>query len=172
LLYSSSEQSAYQSACDCLKKNGSAAMWECYCKNGGVRIKTTVGKVKSLVSKDFNLTHGKVNYNPTYLDQVKTVRDALFYKSPCYRYENEYRFIFPKKIEENIIERNIDNLRDFIDEMLVSPSVKDNEWVSRVIYQLTYRNKIVIQKDTTNSKDGHQYCKISQLYENISEELL
>jgi len=33
-----------------LRKSGSASMWEGYCKNGGVRIKTTIGKVKAILA--------------------------------------------------------------------------------------------------------------------------
>lgn len=48
-----------------LQRNGSAAMWEAYCRNGGVRIKTSLGKINDLIENNlssFRGFRGKVYY--------------------------------------------------------------------------------------------------------------
>jgi hypothetical protein len=52
-------------ALDDLQKDGSASMWEAYCNSGGVRIKTTIGKIDALletICDKFIIFRGKVNY--------------------------------------------------------------------------------------------------------------
>ena len=163
-----------------LYESGSASMWETYCKNGGVRIKTTINKVKDLVSKTDNnctLHNDKVTYEPSgyWGKSIKSpdLISMLFVKRVSFRHESEYRFIIVTEEEtlENQIFIKIDDLFGFVDEFLISPATPNNVWISRMLYHyaasITNKPEII----GTNRKWGNQYCKISNLYGNISHNL-
>ena len=170
----------YQAAIDELKRNGSAAMWESYCKYGGVRIKTTLDKLNKLFStklQDFRLIRGKAYYEAasSWSKTIKTpnITSALFMKRIPFRYESEYRYILVlnESKKDKIISVEIDDIFDLIDEILVAPATPPNKWISRTLYNIGVGISINPDREgiSINSKNGNQFCKISQLYGSISE---
>ena len=84
----------------------SAALWKVYMKSDeGIAIQTTVKKLVTVLEAsniDLPFDLASVNYNPSELPSVTTtpngtttwsfsVKEALFIKRPCFRYENELR---------------------------------------------------------------------------------
>jgi hypothetical protein len=167
-------ESEYVESCKEIRELGSASMWEDYCKNGGVRVCTTVGKVLETINKKENkIWHGNVYYEPSWYMKTKPIEaeETLFHKRTCFRHENEYRFLIKNKHSDPIITFKIDNMREFIDGILVSPSVETKSWVSRAIYKLLVNSDIAYTEFSTNDKNGKQYFHISQLYGLITEEV-
>jgi len=174
-LYESQE--VHKLAIDELYRNGSAAMWEAYCKNGGVRIKTTLKKLNALFLNGLancSIYRGKVFYEPA-TSWNKTIKTSglislLFMKRISFRHEAEYRYILvsDEPRQESIIDVSTWKLSDFLDEILVSPATSSQKWISRTLYHLgvdiSLENRICI-----NSKNGNQFCRISQLYGLVSE---
>lgn len=169
----------YEKAVQELQRNGSAAMWESYCKNGGVRIKTTLGKLDKLFKSrvaDCQLFRGRVYYEPA--DSWSTTLKApspispLLHKRISFRHENEYRYILvpDNAIRQPIIPVEVENIFDLCDEILVCPATSRNKWVSRTLYHVGI--DLTINKENSfciNSKNNRQFCRISQLYAIISE---
>jgi len=173
-LYQSDKE--YQDALSELKKNGSAAMWENYCKNGGVRIRTTLGKIRRALSEneiDGDFFRGRTFYEPEncWKKSMNTVglASTLLHKRISFRYESEYRFLISKKENKSrLVYCEIQDLFDFIDEILISPATPNNKWISRTLY----RHSVNFGKNNNwcfNSKEGRQFCRISQLYSSIDE---
>ena len=170
----------YKLAIEELESEGLAPMWESYCKNGGVRIKTTVEKMNNLLSEKlgaFKIYRGKVFYEPA-SSWEETLKEStcdllistLFMKRITFRYETEYRYIIEpnKPLAENVITVPINNLYDFIDEILVSPATASNKWVSKTLYKIGYK---IVPPPGLNTKDEKPFCRISQLYGPISQAL-
>lgn len=176
-LYESEEQ--FEAAQEELSRNGSAAMWESYCKNGGVRIKTTLGKIDQLLSTElhnWNIFRGKVYYEPskswTMTIHASSIIKTLLHKRVSFRSESEYRFILISENTKNLskISIPIGDLFEFLDEILIAPATSSNKWLSRTLYNIAVGVSIAPPKRTTvNSKEGKQYCHISQLYSKVSE---
>ncbi len=127
-------------------KEGSVAMWESYCKSGGVRIKTTIKKVKSQIKNESSISecyHGKVHYEPSWdkMEKAKNLVDRLFIKRSNYRYESEYRFIIFNP-DDDILSIQFNDLKEFIIEILVCPNIKSKEWISKTLYELGKSQKI------------------------------
>jgi hypothetical protein len=167
--------SEYIKSCEELEDLGSASMWQAYCSNGGVRLKTTIEKVVQVLNqnKDITQINNKIYYEPSLYAKEKPIKkeDFLFHKRTCFRYENEYRFLFRSISEENIINFHLNDMRDFVDEILVNPAVDSKAWISKIIYKLSVNSDFGITDHSTNSKFGKQLCRISQMYSIISEEL-
>lgn len=162
-----------------LVKNGSAAMWESYCKNGGIRIKTTLGKVESLLTSQFpgwTIYRGRVYYEPAE-EWTKTINtpsliSTLLHKRVSFRSESEYRFILVPDVEvsQSRVTAYVDDLYDFLEEILVSPATSSNKWLSRTLYNIVVGLSIKYPDRTSiNIKNGQQFCRISQLYDLVSE---
>ena len=166
----------YQAAIDELKRNGSAAMWESYCKYGGVRIKTTLDKLNKLFStklQNCRLFREKVYYEAA-SSWSKTIKapniiSALFMKRIPFRYESEYRYILVLNESKKIISVEIDDLFDLIDEILFAPATPPNKWISPTLYNIGVGISINPDRGEINIKNGEQFCRISQLYGSISE---
>ncbi len=96
---------------------------------------------------------------------------ALFMKRISFQYETEYRYIIVpnQHLKEDMITVPINDLYDFIDEILVSPATASNEWISRTLYKIGY--KISPPHSGLNAKNGKQFRRISQLYGLISQVL-
>lgn len=162
-----------------LELNGSAAMWESYCKNGGVRIKTTLGKVEGLFQgklPGWKIYRGKVYYEPAdnwmMTLQTPSLVSTLMHKRVSFRSESEYRFVLlpTAKVNEPRESVIIDDLYDFLDEILISPATSSNVWLSRTLYNIAVGVTIKPPARTCiNNKYGKQFCRISQLYATISE---
>jgi|GEM_PF-1241097 len=162
-----------------LQRNGSAAMWESYCKNGGVRIKTTLGKLDKLFKSklaDCQLFRGAVYYEPAEswgtTMKAPALISTLLHKRISFRYENEYRYILvpDRPIAEPLKPVKVDDIFDLVDEILVCPATSGNKWVSRTLYHVGV--DLTINKKNNyciNSKDNRQFCRISQLYARVSE---
>lgn len=174
-LYDRSED--HEMALEELKKNGSASMWDSYCRNGGVRIKTTLGKLNKIIANGINdaqAYRGKVYYEPvnSWNKTIKTydVVSALFMKPISFRHEAEYRYIIVPNspIEESIIPLKTGNLYDFIDEILVAPAIPSKKWVSRTIYNICVGISCHPDCHGINHKNGNQFCRVSPLYGVIS----
>ena len=150
-----------------IENHGNACMWQTYCPNGGVRIKTTIGDIKRVLTrKSINYIHGKVEYLTLYdFPSEYNKDDLLFYKSTSYHSENEYRFLIKHEKEKNIllIEPE-DRVKNIIQEILVCPNSKQNQWKSKAIYNYI----IDFWGDDKNILDK---VKISNLYSMISREL-
>lgn len=161
-----------------LRKNGSAAMWESYCRNGGVRIATTVGKLNSLIQSKANectVFRGRVYYEPTdswtITINAPTLISTLLHKRVSFRHENEYRYILvpDRVILDPFVTIEVDSIYQLFDEILVSPATSGNKWVSRALYHVGVDLTINRENNNMNSKDGHQFCRISQLYSTIPQ---
>jgi hypothetical protein len=173
-LYENAEE--YKLAIEELLENGSASMWESYCKNGGVRIKTTLGKINNLLLQhfgDFNIYRGKVYYEPAkyWNKSIKAVdlASTLFMKRISFRHEAEYRFILVSKspMKRTIVLAPIVSLFEFLDEILISPAIPSRIWISRTLYNIAV--SISEKKGSINKKNGNQFSKISQLYSVVSQ---
>lgn len=161
-----------------LQNHGSASMWEAYCQNGGVRIKTTIEKVVNILNQqasEFECYKGEAHYEPhgswnKSLNSPDLI-SKLFIKRVSFRHESEYRFIIVSETErsDDRIFFNVDRLFDFVDEYLISPAVKSNIWLSRMLYLYAVNTSCKPEIVGTNHKNGKQYCRISNLYGNISE---
>lgn len=102
-------------------------MWRTYCPNGGIRIKTTIGKIRTQVKSycdenGFEFNHEPVVYEHHEDTKRTKIKKLCFSKSPSFYTDDEYRFIVTTdqpKGEGFFVK--IDNVVDFIDEVLVSP---------------------------------------------------
>jgi len=161
----------FERSCEEIRDLGSAAMWEAYCKGGGIRVKTTIGKVLALLGAHKELWHGKVYYEPSldFTKRPESIEETLFHKRTCFRHEDEYRFILRSQDRVDLLDFQINDMREFVDEFLISPS--RNPWISRAIYQLVAYSPISLRRDGVNSKDSRQYCRISLMYGYVPEEL-
>lgn len=162
-------EKAFARAMEDLQINGSASMWETYCRNGGVRIKTSIGKIDERLQrhhKDFQIFRGAVYYEAR-TDWQKTTKSglisSLFMKPVAFRHESEYRYILLPNISTGkvVVTVPFGDLFEFVDDVLVSPATKSNKWISRTLYNIVC--KIAIAR-----KHQKQFCKISQLYGQIS----
>lgn len=170
----------YQNAIDELQKNGSASMWDSFCKNGGVRIKTTLGKMNTLLEANLNrisIFRGRVFYEPE-KSWGKTLCSSdliskLFMKRVSFRHEAEYRYILVPngKIKKPNIIVPIKDLFDFFDEILICPATASSKWITRTLYNIAVGISIRPGYSGTNYKNGKQFCRISQLYGLISESI-
>jgi hypothetical protein len=176
-----SNDAEHQSAEDELKDSGSAAMWETYCKNGGVRIRSTIGKIERLLeerAEGYECHRGRVLYEASrnWERSIKN-RDLIskiFLKRVPFRYESEYRFVLVSSSGDEPPPRAffpVDDLYEFVDEFLICPAVKNRIWISRMLYGYATSISISPRRPGSNRKGGKQYCRISNLYGNISEEL-
>ena len=178
-LYENTDE--HKKALEELQRSGSASMWEGYCKNGGVRVKTTLGKMDALLqnklknSDIFKMFRGRVYYEPsTSWDKTSKISDlisTLFMKRVPFRHEAEYRYILVlnETVKEPVISVMIDDLYNFFDEILISPATNSKKWITRTLYNISVGISINPERSGTNSKNGNQFCKISQLYGSISE---
>lgn len=167
------DEEAYQRSVVELATHGSDAMWRAYCPIGGVRIKTTIGKLAGLLS-GANLPTKALHAGQVYYDLFeskwggtlgnKHFASAFLQKRVCFRSEAEFRFLFcaSEKIEDTHVKVPIRNLYRFIDEVLVSPAKLSN---AAVIHELV--NDTLRQIAPDKVKDGRQFCRISQLYGNV-----
>lgn len=122
----------HQKALDSVKQNGLESMWKTYCPQGGVRIRTTLGKVRAVL-KDYQNTTGleiqedRIFYK-SYQDVKKDqMADLCFSKSPCFYTDDEYRFVITaKEGEADHLDIQIANVAHFVDEVLVSPPRPEN----------------------------------------------
>jgi hypothetical protein len=156
-----------------LQRNGSAAMWEAYCRNGGVRIKTSLGRINDLLENNlssFKGFRGKVYYEAR-TDFQKTTKysnvvSALFMKPVAFRHEAEYRYILVPKtsVKKTIVTVPFGDLFEFIDEVLISPANNSTKWISRTLYK-------IVAEDAIARRWQKPFCKISQLYGLISESI-
>ena len=174
------DESEYKKAIKELERHGSASMWETYCKNGGVRVKTTIKKLDNLLKKtfsDFEIYRGKVQYEPQKswrtVVQSNDWINLLFVKRVGFRYESEYRYLLytNKRTQDKFVFLPIGDLYDFFDEILICPAIEKNEWISKTLYNLCVGLTIDPRRGRTtiNNKNGKQFCRISQLYSTISE---
>ena len=173
----------HQKAVSDLKNHGSESMWKAYCKKGGVRIRTTIGKMEEILKSQKNkfeveIYKDIVQYEPTnYWDKSASSNNLiskLFIKGVSFRHESEYRFILvaKKEISENQVFFKVGRLYDFVDELLISPATSSNAWISEMLH--SYAVSISIDPSSTdiigtNNKNDRPYCRISKLYGNISE---
>jgi hypothetical protein len=125
-----------------LEKQGSASMWETYCRNGGVRIKTTIGKILKSINDDkckYKVFRKKVYYAPDdyYEDEknIDQIEKLLFRKRYSYSYESEYRFLL---LDDTNLKSKayipINPMHDLIDSILICPNGKTKEWISQSLY--------------------------------------
>jgi hypothetical protein len=160
-----------------LSTQGSDAMWQAYCQGGGVRIKTTIGKMLSKLkgAAGYEIGHGSVVY------QTKTVpiggrgynpdnRTHLFSKRIPFRHESEYRFFLEGDFgaSQDPIFVNVEDSLDFVDEILICPAVESSQWVSLAIYNLIIPRVSTLKWNSdnhgTNYKNGNIFISISHLY--------
>jgi hypothetical protein len=168
----------YQAALQEIRETGSASMWETYCKNGGVRIKTTLSKLNKLFFKKLSdpklIKRGEVHYEPKVILNIEpqNLISTFFTKKVSFRHESEYRYILiPNKLENGkLIYVEIDDLFDLIDEIMVAPAIKANKWISRTLYNICV-DTFISPEGWTNNKNGKEFCKISQLYGLISNNI-
>lgn len=148
---------------------GSDAMWQTYCPKGGVRIQTTIGKLRNKL-EGFEYLHGLVKY-ATQKEARSNIKDsALFIKRIPFRHENEYRFIITLPEQTQSLSLRFE-LMDFVDEFLVSPK-KEHTPSSREIYLEICRRDSLAEGSAVKDKRPYRKpsIRISQLYGFVSGE--
>ena len=107
-------------------------MWKTYCPQGGVRIGTTLGKVRAVLRDYQNETGLEFQEGLVFYKSYKDVKrdqipDLCFSKSPCFYTDDEYRFVITAENGEvDHLDIPISNVAYFVDEILVSPPGLDN----------------------------------------------
>lgn len=151
---------------------GSDAMWQTYCPIGGVRIQTTIGKLRNKL-EGFEYVHGLVKYASHKRAAGTTcsgIRDgALFTKRIPFRHENEYRFIITLPEQTQSLSLRFE-LMELVDEFLISPKKKlgcDSEHIKKAItekrsYQLADLHF------TSGERETKPRVRISKLYDKVS----
>lgn len=163
-----------------LKADGSAAMWENYCQQGGVRIATSIGKLLELVetigSEADTVFCGEVKYCATkdYARLVSRTRveESFFFKRIGFRHECEYRLVTHlRDIGADHTSFTIVDYLSFLDEILVFPLKGEED--NRCANNLHQRGVELASKpwNGTNSKNGSAFCRVSQLLGVASEEI-
>lgn len=161
-----SQEDAYQRSVEELEKLGSDAMWRAYCADGGVRVKTTLGKLEKLFcTTKLSTSHlygGRVYYDSDDSKWDMTPRhhhlSSFLQKRVCFRSEAEFRFLFciDGKTSDTRVNVKIDDPNTFFDEILVSPTKPSNPWGAHVLFKAAKR--FVGNK-----------CRISQLYGGVGQ---
>ncbi|OOV87272.1 hypothetical protein [Oceanospirillum linum] len=154
-----------------LVKFGSDAMWQTYCPEGGVRIQTTIGKLRGIL-EGFEYLHGRMKYatQRVAVGRSRTgIKDgALFIKRIPFRHENEYRFIItlPKQTQSLSLQFE---LMDLVDEFLVSPKKKqgcDSEQIKKAITKQT-SYQLADFHFTVGERETKPRIRISELYDKV-----
>jgi len=160
-----------------LHEFGYAAMWESYCRDGGVRIKSTYGKLKKMLIKELpsgGIWAGNVRYEPESLWQslpgATGLVGQLFIKGVTFKHEAEFRFIFLPESQEcpEEIYLPINNPYEFIDELLIAPESGRKPWGAYSLYIDCLNTFSTPVSGPTNIKNGVHHSRISNLYGNIS----
>lgn len=157
-----------------LANYGSDPMWRAYCRLGGVRIKTTLGKLEELLTEanlpTSNIYSGRVHYDPGRSNWSETLRssefvNAFLHKRVCFRYEAEFRFLFcaNDEISDDHIKLPIRDLSDFVDEVLISPAIRGKCSEHRA-HELKEKALTIYPM---NAKNNQTFCRISQLWDRI-----
>ena len=162
-----------------LKKDGSASMWEDYCKSGGIRIATTLGKLLALfgasLPNDQEIYYGSVNYMAAHdhnrFKNMQNIVSSLFHKRVGFRHEAEFRFIgYFEGYDEDFVNVPISDYYDFLDEILVFPiKSKEQNIAAKQLHDIGVDMSTNLHG--TNSKHGKIFCRVSQLYEMVSNEI-
>jgi len=172
------DSAIHEAAIKELHEFGHAAMWESYCRSGGVRIKSTYGKLKELLNKGLprgEIWAGKVRYEPESLWRslpgTTGLVGQLFIKGVTFRHEAEFRFVLLPDNQECPDDENylpINNPYEFIDEFLIAPERVKDPWGAKSLYDNCRDRFSTPIYGPTNIKNGVTHCRISQLYGNIS----
>lgn len=137
------DEGSRQNALESVRRNGLDSMWKTYCPQGGVRIGTTLGKVRAVLKDYQNVTGLSVQEGVVFYKHYKNVTkdqvsDLCFSKSPCFYTDDEYRFVITAADgEAKHLDVSIPNVAHFIDEILVSPPRPGNQQelcISNMIY--------------------------------------
>lgn len=130
-----------------VKLNGIDSMWRTYCPDGGVRIRTTIGKIRAVVEKYCNeagavFRDGLVVYEHHADTKQYQIDQLCFSKSPNFYTDDEYRFVIAaKEAAKEGIFVPIENVAHFVDEVLVSPAMLNDPnslAMSRCIYDYVW----------------------------------
>ena len=137
----------------------SDAMWRIYSPhNQGVKIQTTVQKLKSSIQKiilpsywdELSCCVGRVSYNgweaDSASDPLSTYPLVFMYKRSPFKHENEVRAILYRKHsksitppqDENAIYANLTN--DFIEDIVIDP--RSPEWLAEAVIDYCKKNQI------------------------------
>lgn len=114
-----------------IRRNGVESMWLTYCPNGGVRVKTTVGKIRECVNdfcgnRNFFYQDGLVVYETHHETTLDRVNELCFSKRPNFYSDDEYRFVISTKNPEgDSLRIGINDIANFVDEILISPIKSD-----------------------------------------------
>jgi hypothetical protein len=173
------DRSFERAQCELLR-DGSASMWEAYCSRGGVRISTTVEKLDRLLEesplKACTISRSPVRYlakdDPLGVLGKTCWEETLFHKRIGYRHEAEYRYVTHTADESSdYINLPISNAYDFLDEVLVFPLKNSRiECIANYLHQkgsgiATHPSRGI------NTKNGCTFCRVSQLYGAVSQEI-
>jgi len=127
-----------------IRMNGVDSMWRTYCPNGGIRIKTTIGKIRAQIrvyceKNSIDFDDGMVVYEHHADARRSQIDELCFSKSPNFYTDDEYRFIVtsdgPKGDGFSLV---VDNVALFVDEVLISPIFPDDirsRFISRCIHE-------------------------------------
>jgi hypothetical protein len=168
-----------QLANDELKSEGSASMWEDYCKNGGIRVATTLEKLLSIFEiaapAEATVYYGLVNYmakrDNARFNNLERIEKTLFQKRIGFQHENEFRFVGNFADEnENYVQISVPNYWEFLDEILVFP-IKNSGQIDRAKRLHDLGVCLAAKNWSGNSKNGRHFCKVSQLYGQVSNEI-
>lgn len=166
--------------CEEFKRFGSDAMWQIYCRDGGVRIKTSFKKLEQALEGNGIESEKQIARKVTYGMSSGTHIDQLFQKKKVYQHESEYRVIL-QKMPEPVLKLNINPIR-FIDEVMISPlpikmidsnGAYDPKSIKNILTQraIKYQIRAAFQR-RLNSDNLQDYCdniKFSALYGEMNE---
>ena len=136
-----------QNALTSVRCNGLDSMWKTYCPQGGVRIGTTLGKVRAVLNDYREKTGVSIQEGLVFYSDYKNVKkvqrpELCFSKSPNFYTDDEYRFVVTAENgEADHLDIPIPNVAYFVDEVLVSPPRIDNAHelcISNAIYDYLF----------------------------------
>jgi hypothetical protein len=170
---------SYHAAIKELSDDGSAAMWEAYCKKGGVRICTTIGKLKTIFgqsSLNCSVIHsGAAKYRAAMdherLKQNLPIEKTFFFKRVGFRHEVEYRFVsYLENETEEHINVPVANYANFVDEVLVFPM--ENAGLNSTANDLHQLGWGILDSSSRGKRKNASglFCRSSQLYGMVSNQ--
>lgn len=137
------------------------ALWKIYLGNKpeGVAIKTSIKKIREVLNKNsiYDFYIGRVKYDSSKINLLKdqiSNHNIILRKRKEYEYEKEIRIYTISETIRNIgpyLYLSIENISDLIEEVYVSPFVKD--WLSDIIISFLKKNNLYIKVNGSSIKE-------------------
>lgn len=138
------------------------ALWKIYLGNKpeGVAIKTSIKKIREVLNKNsiYDFYIGRVKYDNSskvnFFKDKMSNHDIILRKRKEYEYEKEIRIYTIIETIRNVgpyLYLSIENISDLIEEVYVSPFVKD--WLSNIIISFLKKNNLYIKVNGSSIKE-------------------